>query len=162
NDYTGDPAVWPGGMMPDSVSALTEFDHIRAFQNTAATTRTDTCRVLFFSGDGMTFIDGFEYTIDSPTGFFFHRVNVDLSALSPPVIVQRDALVMIDYPAPAMGQPAVGVGLAFAGGDNANRAYPTPQSLVRVGTTDPTIWFFADHTTGPGGPPAMVDPNFDG
>jgi hypothetical protein len=161
NDYTGDETIWPGGA--DASAAVTEFNLVRAAQNQGATTRTDTYRVLFFSADGLTFEDGFEFTIDIAAGlFFYQQVIIDLTALDPPVTIPRDGLVMVDIPAPAEGVPAVGVGLAFAGGDLVNVNFPTPGSLIAVGTADPNFWVFADTLTGDVDHPAGPDPDFDG
>ena len=161
NDYTGSETVWPGGA--DAHAAITEFNLVRAAQNQGATTRTDTFRVLFFSADGLTFENGFQFTIDIGPGlFFYQQVIIDLTALDPPVSVPRDGLVMVDIPRPDANTPAIGVGLAFAGGDLVNVNYPTPQSLVAVGTIDPNFWVFADHVTGDVDHPAGPDPAFDG
>jgi hypothetical protein len=161
NDYTGDPAVWPGGAGVNASGM--EFDFVRVAINSTAVARTDTVNVLFFSADGTTFIDGFGVALATPAGFAaYQRVNVDLSAAAPPIQLPQDGLVMIDY-LPVAGQTTIiGVGLIFEGGDLMDNVhYPTPQSLVQVGTEDPTIWVFADHVTGDANHPMGPDPDFD-
>jgi hypothetical protein len=162
NDYSGDANVWPGGI--DAEAALVEYSFVTARINNApgAVDRTDGYRILFFSADGTEFKGGFEFGIPTLAGqAFYQQVILDLTDLDPPLLIPIDGLSMVDCPPPAEGQPAIGVGLAFAGGDLVNTNYPTPESLVMVGTTIAADWLFADGDTGDEGPPDVVDPMFD-
>jgi hypothetical protein len=164
NDYAGDATVWPGGAKAEA--ALVEYSIVTARLNTApgAVDRVDAYTILFFTADGLEFKGGFGFNIPTLAGQGFYQQVIidDLGEFDPPLFIPIEGLIMVDCPGPAEGVPAVGVGLALAGGDLANTAFPTPESLVEVGTTFSADWLFADGETGIGGPPAMVDPKFDG
>jgi hypothetical protein len=153
--------VWPGGA--EANANVTEYSFVTARQNTGGVERIDTYRVLFFNAEGTEFLGGFTFDIPIPAGqFFYQQVLLDLTALDPPLNIPIEGLQMVDIPGPAAGQPAVGVGMAISGGDLVNTNYPTPESLVLVGTTFSGDWVFADGETGNEGPPDVVDPMFDG
>jgi len=158
--YTGDSTVWPGG--EGANAAILEYSTVVVLQNNDAVTRPDTIRVLFLSADGLTFIGGFQIGLDTPAGFAgYGRIDVDLSALNPPAEIPQDGVVMVDYLPPAGSETAIGVGLAFAGGDLANLNYPDPNDLVTVGVIYPTFWIFTDGTSGDVDHPDGPDENFD-
>src|SRR5262249_12930281 len=151
---------WPGGA--DASAAVVEYSVVTARINQSGVDRTDTYNILFFSEDGATFEGGFAFDIDTLAGQgFYQQVIIDLTDLDPPLLIPISGLMMVDIPPATEGGQTNGVGLAFAGGDLANVHYPTPESLVAVGSTISGDWLFADGTTGASGPPSMVDPTFD-
>ncbi|MBC7771898.1 MAG: hypothetical protein H7210_05345 [Pyrinomonadaceae bacterium] len=160
NEYTGDETVWPGGAGVDA--GCTEFDICVALQNSTGTARVDTMRVLFFTFDGLTVVGGFEVGINTPgTIFSYGRLDIDLSALNPPVMVPQDGFVMVDYVPTAPATTITGVGLSFAGGDLVDTNFPTPESLVAVGTINSGVWIFGERVSGDVDHPAGPDPLFD-
>src|SRR5262249_34714553 len=121
--------------------------------------RQDTLRVLFFSADGLTFYDGFQIVYQTAANYnAYFRATFDLSQFNPRLSVPDHGLVMIDWIEPNNA----GVGAMIAGGDLSTPGFPPPESLVTVGSTDPTFWEFADGVTGNADHPNGVDPGFDG
>jgi hypothetical protein len=160
NDYTGDPTIWPNGAGMNANGV--EFDIVTVRVNQSGLDRIDSINILFFSADGATFIDGFGVDVATPIAFAaYQRVNIDLTGANPAIQIPQDGLVMVDYiPVEGMTE-IIGVGLAFAGGDLANAIFPTPESLVTVGTSNANDWAFADHVTGDAEHPMGPDPMFD-
>lgn len=160
NDYAASGAAWPGGS-GGAPQPLASFSCVPYIRNTdpPVTARTDRLQVRFFSADGRTDFGGFTAEFFSPAGQAgYAGVTFDLTAFDPPLLVPSRGLVMADWIEPNNA----GVGCMFTGGDLLNPAFPRPESLWTTGTPDPFRWSFADGLTGAGGPPATVDPGFDG
>jgi hypothetical protein len=164
NDYAADPGAWPAGQ--GATRALTRLEFVPYFRNTyrvpplnQPVPRTDTLRIGFFSQSGTVMHGLVEIVYITPVNAigYFHE-DIDLSAMNPPVLIAASGLIMLDFAEPGN----VGVGSVFAGGDLVNPAVPRPETLWTTGTTDVLAYSFADGQTGAGGPPALVDPAFDG
>jgi hypothetical protein len=157
NEYACDMSRWPGG----AACELASFGVIPYFQNTEppVQARTHTLVVRFFREDLVSETGAFSATFRvSPgqTGYF--ATHIDLTSLDPAVLAPSRGWVMLDW-AEANNS---GVGCMFTGGDLVNTLYPRPESLWAAGTSDPDNWRFCDGVTGIGGPPALVDPAWDG
>lgn len=160
NDYACEAAHWPGGD-GGPAQPVASFEFIPYFQNSEPPLRArdHTLRVQFFSADGLTDHGGFEavYRVSpGQTGYF--GASIDLAAMDPPISVPRTGWVMVDWVEPGNS----GVGCMFTGGDLENDAYPRPETLWTRGSCDVDAWRFCDGVTGTGGPPALVNPGFDG
>lgn len=157
NEYTCDAARWPGG----ETCPLASFGVIPFFQNTETPlqARTHTLVVRFFNQALTQETGAFSATFrvnPGQTGYF--GTTIDLRGIDPPIAVPAHGWVMLDWAEAGNS----GVGLMFTGGDLVNAAYPLPEILWTAGSCDPRRWRFADGVTGAGGPPALVDPAWDG